>query len=46
MNNELKTEKNLLLELEEAEKVDMALEDSVTNTVTYDYGGVLSIICC
>lgn len=46
MNNELKTEKSLLLELEEAEKINMAVEEGVTYTVTYDYGGLFSIICC
>ena len=46
MNTELKTDKNLLLELQEAEKVNVALEDNITYSVTYDFGGILSIICC
>lgn len=46
MNTELKMEKGLLLELEEAEKVNMAAEDSGTYSVTVDFGGIFSIICC
>ncbi len=46
MNMELKIEQSLLSELEEAEKVDMETEDGVTYSVTYDFGGYLSIICC
>lgn len=46
MNKELKMEKDLLLELEEAEKVNMAAVDSGTYSVTVAYGGILSIICC
>lgn len=46
MNTELKMEKGLLLELEEAEKVNMAAEDNGTYSVTVDFGGIFSIICC
>lgn len=46
MKNELNVEKSLLLELEEAEKVNMKGQDEVTYTVTYDFGGIYSIICC
>lgn len=46
MNAELKIEEGLLLELEEAEKVNMAAEDSGTYSVTVDFGGIFSIICC
>lgn len=46
MSNELKAEKNLLLELEEAEKVNMAIEDSGTYSVTVDFGGLFTVICC
>ena len=46
MNTELKAEKNLLLELEEAEKVDMKAEDSGTYSVTVDFGGYFTVICC
>lgn len=46
MNRELKVDKDMLLELREAEKVSRKAEEAVTYTVTYDYGGVLSIICC
>lgn len=46
MNTELKVEKSLLLELQEAEKVDMATADSETYSVTVAYGGLFSIICC
>lgn len=46
MSNELKAEKNLLLELEEAEKVDITIMDSGTYSVTVDFGGLFSVICC
>lgn len=46
MNTELKVEKNLLLELEEAEKVNMAIADDGTYSITVDFGGIYSIICC
>lgn len=46
MSNELKAEKNLLLELEEAEKVNMTVKDSGTYSITVDFGGLYSVICC
>lgn len=46
MSKELKADKNLLLELEEAEKADMTIEDSGTYSVTVDFGGYYTIICC
>lgn len=46
MYTELKMEKSLLLELEEAEKVNMAAEDSGTYSITVDFGGYFTIICC
>ncbi|MDE6950376.1 MAG: hypothetical protein K2P64_05595 [Lachnospiraceae bacterium] len=46
MNTELKAEKNLLLELEEAEKVNMTAEDNGTYSITVDFGGYYTIICC
>lgn len=46
MNNGLNAEKNLLLELEEAEKVDMTVGDNGTYSITVDFGGLYSIICC
>lgn len=46
MNTKLNAEKNLLLELQEAEKVNMVVEDNTTYSVTYDFGGIYSIICC
>lgn len=46
MNAGLKVEKDLLLELQEAEKVNMAAADGGTYSVTVDFGGILSIICC
>lgn len=45
MNTELRAEKNLLLELEEAEKVNMSVEDNGTYSVTVDFGGLFSVIC-
>lgn len=46
MNTELKVEKDLLLELQEAEKVNMAAVDDGTYSITVAYGGLYSIICC
>lgn len=46
MNTELKVEKGLLLELQEAEKVDMATADGETYSITVAYGGYFTIICC
>ncbi len=47
MNKELKVEDSLLLELGEAEKVNMTAENGITySSVTVEYGGLLSIICC
>ncbi|MCI9298985.1 MAG: hypothetical protein HFI10_16315 [Lachnospiraceae bacterium] len=46
MNAELKAEDSLLLELKEAEKVNMSENGITYSSVTYDYGGLLSIICC
>jgi hypothetical protein len=46
MNTDLKVEKDLLLELQEAEKVNMATADGGTYSVTVAYGGLFSIICC
>lgn len=46
MSTELKVEKDLLLELQEAEKVNMVAEDGVTYSITVAYGGLYTIICC
>lgn len=46
MNTELKVAENLLLELQEAEQVDVTAEDESTYSITYAFGGVYSIICC
>lgn len=46
MKTELKIEEDLLLELQEAEKVNMATADSGTYSITVAYGGIYSIICC
>ncbi len=46
MNTELKATENLLRELQEAEMVDVVAEDSGTYSVTVDFGGIMSIICC
>lgn len=46
MNTELRADKDLLTEIQEADKVSRKAEEAVTYTVTYDYGGFLSIICC
>lgn len=46
MSNGLKAEKSLLLELEEAEKIDMTVEDSGTYSITVDFGGYYTVICC
>lgn len=46
MSTELRVEKDLLLELEEAEKVTMATADGGTYSVTAAFGGYYSIICC
>lgn len=45
MNTEFKATENLLMELQEAEKVEVT-EDNGTYSVTYDFGGIMSIICC
>lgn len=46
MNTELKMTENLLTELKEAEKVDIKAVDNGTYSVTVEFGGFLSIICC
>lgn len=46
MNTELEAVEDLLLELQEAEKIDVAAEDRGTYSITYDFGGVYSILCC
>lgn len=46
MNTELKVEKNLLLELQEAEKVDMVAEDNEVYSITKGFGGLYTLICC
>ena len=46
MNTELKTTESLLMELQEAEMVDVTAEDGGTYSITYAFGGVYIIICC
>ena len=50
MNTEKKKETNavgdLLMELEEAKKTDSISEESGPYSITYAFGGYLSIICC
>ena len=45
MNSELKVTENLIMELQEAEQVEVEA-DSGTYSVTYEFGGIMSIICC
>lgn len=45
MSTELKAVENLLMELQEAEMIDVT-EDGGTYSVTVDFGGIMSIICC
>lgn len=46
----MSTKKNetgdLLLELAEAEKLERKVENDGPNSVTYDYGGWMTVICC
>lgn len=50
MNTESKKELNvagdLLMELEEARKTDCVSTEEGPYSVTYAFGGILSIICC
>ncbi len=49
MNEEKKWENitgDLLKELEEAQKLDLDSADAGPYSITYEYGGYLSIICC
>ena len=50
MNTECKKDTNaigdLLTELEEARKTDRTPEQEGPYSVTYAFGGILSIICC
>ncbi len=46
MNTELNVTNDLLLELQEAEKVNMAVTDEGTYSITVDFGGLYSVICC
>ena len=39
-------EGDVLLELEEAKKTDVEFGDMGPYSITYAYGGFLSIICC
>lgn len=44
--NEKRIEDEIFMELEEAEKVDVMEEEAGPYSVTYAYGGFLSLICC
>lgn len=50
MNTEKKKKVNvagdLLMELEEAKKTDCVSEEAGPYSITYAFGGYLSIICC
>lgn len=46
MTTELKATDNLLMELQEAEQVNVTEEDDGTYSITYAFGGAYSIICC
>lgn len=46
MNNNVQVTGDLLMELEELKKVDVKPDAEGPYSITFDYGGVLSIICC
>lgn len=46
MKNENEAIGNLLLELEETNKVGMASGDEGTYSITYSYGAAFTLLCC
>lgn len=46
MKNENEAIGNLLLELEETEKVSIVSKDEGTYSITYDYGAFITLLCC
>ncbi len=45
MKNEYEAIGDLLLEMEESNKVN-AVPEETTYTVTYDYGALFTLLCC
>ncbi len=46
MSTEFNVTGDIILELEEAQKLETSAEDSGVYSITRDFGGVYSIICC
>lgn len=46
MKNEYEAIGDLLLELEETDRVGMVAEEEGTYSITVDYGAVFTLLCC